>query len=280
MKICQCYALSCRLVSHKLIQRSIMSSSAMQVKAEKAAEDLKTNPFYEKYSKKISVLQETSPEEFLHRLETREKKKLPMKENSRSQYSSLLEPKKQLTDEVKNEDESLNKIMKIELIDNKDADEIAKIWNDYHRTKDAISAIIPGEVYEEMNLNAKKYPTFLLPIPRSQGYEFIVCQFFYNTVHFTPLLNYQVHKENAPECLKITHYTEFKDSKGIILMKGEFQKNVINVQEAQCLANQLQLYYSQKDADRLKLLEQFTTKPNEFKHMDLIKQIETYNMMK
>ncbi|XP_031333369.1 ATP synthase mitochondrial F1 complex assembly factor 1-like isoform X1 [Photinus pyralis] len=283
MKICQRFALIYRLASHnKLINRTIMSSSPMRASIEKVTEELKTNPYYEKYAKKIAGLQETSPEEFLQRIEEREKEKISKIESksSSSHYSSLLEPKKQLTEKMKSEDESLDKIMKIDLIENKDANEIAEIWNHYHKTKDAISAIIPKEAYEEMKINAKKYPTFLFPIPRSQGYEFIMCQFFYNTVHFTPLLNYQVHKENAPECLKITHYPEFKDTKGIVLMKGEFQNNVINSQEAQCLANQLQMYYSQKDANKLKLLEQFTSKPDQFKHMDLIKQIETLNIMK
>lgn len=61
-------------------------------------------------------------------------------------------------------------------------------------------------------------------------------------------------------------------------MRGEFDKNVINCQEAQCLANQLQLYYSQNDAEKTKLLQLFTKDPDQFKHMDLIKQIETLSI--
>lgn len=83
-----------------------------------------------------------------------------------------------------------------------------------------------------------------------------------------------MHKENAPECLKLTHYTEFKDSKGIVLMRGEFDKKAIDAKGAQCLANQLQLYYSGKDKEKSELVEQFTLKPDEFKHTYLIKQIE------
>lgn len=61
-------------------------------------------------------------------------------------------------------------------------------------------------------------------------------------------------------------------------MRGEFDNNVIDVKEAQCLANQLQLYYNNRSADKTKLLQQFTSKPNEFKHMDLIKQIENLSL--
>lgn len=87
-----------------------------------------------------------------------------------------------------------------------------------------------------------------------------------------------MHKENAPECLTLTHYTEFKDSKGIVLMRGEYDKNVINASEAQCLANQLQLYYRTNDPSKLEILERFTKKPDEFKHMELIKQIENITL--
>lgn len=87
-------------------------------------------------------------------------------------------------------------------------------------------------------------------------------------------LNLKVHKENAPECLTMTHYTELKDDKNIVLMRGEFDKDVVDAKEAQCLANQLQLYYGQADENKLMLLEQFTNKPDEFKHMDLVKGLE------
>ncbi|KAF5285422.1 hypothetical protein FQA39_LY16676 [Lamprigera yunnana] len=257
-----------------------MSTSEIRNKLEKATEQLKTNPYYEKYATKIAVLQETSPKEFLNRIETYDQQKSPQQqlEGSR-QYSSLLKPKGRLSNDAVVKEESLDKIMKVELVEDKDASDISKMWSDYHKNKDFISATVPSNTFEDMKKNAKKYPIFLFPIPRSQGYEFMLCQFFHNTIHFTPLLNYQVHKENAPECLTIVHYTEFKDSKGIVLMRGGFDKNVLNSQEAQCLAYQLQLYYSQNIPEKLKLLEQFTMKPDEFKHMDLIKQIENLNIV-
>lgn len=88
-----------------------------------------------------------------------------------------------------------------------------------------------------------------------------------------------MHKENAPECLTITHYTELKDSKGIVLMRGEFDKNTIDAKEAQCLANQFQLYYNGKDAPKTELLKEFSDQPDQFKHMNLIKQIEDIKLV-
>lgn len=57
-------------------------------------------------------------------------------------------------------------------------------------------------------------------------------------------------------------------------MRGEFDANVLTALEAQCLANQLQLYYTQNNPEKLEILETFTKKPESFKHMDVIKQLE------
>lgn len=52
--------------------RSIMTSSS---KSQKALEKLQKNPYFDKYAERIAVLQKTSPEEFLRRVEEQEKKK-------------------------------------------------------------------------------------------------------------------------------------------------------------------------------------------------------------
>ena len=65
-------------------------------------------------------------------------------------------------------------------------------------------------------------------MPRTGGYEFIVVQFEgTEAAHFTTLLNYQAHKELAPECLTIIYYTDLMEEKGIVLMRGEYDKNVL-----------------------------------------------------
>mgnify|MGYP002050593304 FL=1 len=37
----------------------------------------------------------------------------------------------------------------------------------------------------------------------------------------------QAHKENAPECFSMMHYTELSQSKGLVLMVGEYDKEVL-----------------------------------------------------
>lgn len=90
------------------------------------------------------------------------------------------------------EEKKLDTIFKIDLVKDKDASEIQAIWEEYHKNKEVISATIPFNVYNEIREKMTKFPTFLFPLPRSQGYEFIMCQIYGHTVHFTPLLAYQV----------------------------------------------------------------------------------------
>ncbi|KAG4067116.1 hypothetical protein HA402_000107 [Bradysia odoriphaga] len=252
-----------------------------QLRAEKALEELKNkNPYYEKYASKISTLQQSAPEEFLSRVDQIEKAAAKPKPVAKPRdYSELLNPKpataaQSLTGET---EKKLSDIMKVELLDGKSIDEIKHIWLEYHKQKEVLVATIPTNVFETQMKRGKSYPIFIFPLPRSEGFEFFLAQFAQNTVHFTPLLCYQVHKENAPECLNMVHYIEFADQ-GIILMRGEFDKNVINPQEAQCLINQLQLYYSQDNASKLQLLEKFTKDPANFEHMDVIKELENITL--
>lgn len=61
-------------------------------------------------------------------------------------------------------------------------------------------------------------------------------------------------------------------------MRGEYDKNVINAQEAQCLVNQLQLYYIQNQKTKIDLLEKFTNDAVNFKHDDVIHELKNLTL--
>lgn len=108
-------------------------------------------------------------------------------------YSELLNPKSAKNGSEEVPIKKLNDIMKIELLQDKTADEIMSIWLEYHKQKkDVLVATIPTEKYDLLMDRSKEYPIFILPLPRSEGYEFFLLQFATNSVHFTPLLCYQV----------------------------------------------------------------------------------------
>ncbi|KAJ9582667.1 hypothetical protein L9F63_022988 [Diploptera punctata] len=264
------------LFIRKLQYRSIMTSS---YRTAKAIEELQNNPYYEKYSKKIATLQNTSPEEFMSRLQEHQEKKSKRKQDPAEKrgFSSAAEPKQAIATNLtytKQKAES-SPVPPEDMIKDKTGEEIKQIWEEYHKQRDVIAAAISSDVYDVFYSRTLKFPIFLFPLPKDKGYEFILCQFSGHEAHFTPLINYQTHKENAPECLTMTHYVDVKD-KGLVLMRGEYNKDVINGMEAQCLANQLHLYYGQDNEKRTKLLERFTFRPQEFKHMDLVAELESF----
>lgn len=255
---------------------SLRCVSITKMNLEKVVEELENNPYYDKYAKKIAELQKTAPSEFTARLvEHEERKKTKAKTVSTSTPLAGQPGKAKALSNVITKPKVLADVMKVELLEGKTGDEIKDIWIAYHKNKDCITATIPPEKFDLIQERAEKYPIFLLPLPRDQGYEFIVCQFAGNEVHFTPLISYQTHKENSPECLTMVYYPDLRDSKGVILMKGEFNKDILTAIEAQCLANELQLYYGEEDEKRTALLDRFTHSPDDFRHMDLIANLET-----
>lgn len=169
-------------------------------------------------------------------------------------------------------------------------EELEAIWMTYHKEESAtkntkevenylICGTISGHKFKQLQANSKTNPIFLLPLPRDTGYEFFLVQFHLNEVHMTSLLAYQVHKENAPECLKLVHFNECMDKYGIVLMRGEFNKTVINQMEVNCLINQLQLFYcTEPDSASVTIMQKFNKSPDTFDHMEIIKHIESLQM--
>ncbi|XP_046405393.1 ATP synthase mitochondrial F1 complex assembly factor 1 [Ischnura elegans] len=247
---------------------------------DKAIETLEKNPYYEKYQKKISEIRQESPDVLVTRWEEYQKSSKAKSQASVSksnQMSTLSKPKSDVSSTSSGiiaHQKILNDVMKVDLIKDKTKEEIQEIWTKYFSSKDGIAGVVPRDVYLNIRWKSKMHPLFVLPLPRSQGYEFMMFQFNNNEIHFTSLINYQAFKENAPECLTMVYYDEMMQDKGIVLMRGEFDKNVLDSKEATCLANQIQLYYGENNEKRDKLLARFTNSPEEFKHMDLIAELE------
>lgn len=51
------------------------------------------------------------------------------------------------------------------------------------------------------------------------------------------------------------------------------------IQEAKCLADQVELYYCNPSEEKVSLMEKFLYKPMEFKHQDLIAQLENISLL-
>ncbi|KAI7881347.1 ATP11-domain-containing protein [Lichtheimia hyalospora FSU 10163] len=171
---------------------------------------------------------------------------------------------------------TLDKVVKLELLEKEDAETVTKIWTEYHADKDCITAVIPQETYDIIQKRSQQYPLFVVPMPRESGVEFFFMQFNFTQVYFTSLLEYKAKGAEARPFLTITHYPELADSKGIVLMKGEISDNprMIDTQNAQFLAFVLQQFYATGGEEKFKLVEKFHKEPQNFDYQELINEIE------
>ncbi|KAL9951023.1 hypothetical protein ACROYT_G043613 [Oculina patagonica] len=251
-----------------------------------ANDGLESNPFYEKYAERIKKvrkeikegrLEEKSVEEkfcidaTVRREAERFKKKLWQKAVDKSLLGS--NPLSSSGEASTYGHKTLSSMMHLDKIMDKNAEEIGQIWREFHKDKDCISAVIPSNMYDRMEERFLRYPLFLYPLPREQGYEFMYAEFKDHKCYFTSLLHYQTRGEDAPWSLAMKHFTDLRDSKGIVLMVGEVDTNEMSVLDAQWLAYQVQMYYASEGDRREEILKTFNIFPEKFDHMTVVKEL-------
>jgi len=245
-------------------------------------EHLQKNPYAAKYADKIAKLQKDKPEEFNKGLEKVEEINNPVYVDSKErEFSMPTKPKSGLSSQTSmKKEKTLEDVMKIDMIADKSAEEISILWKAFFTAKkEKLCAVIPSATFRKMKELYGLHKTFVLPLPRKDGYEFFIVQFLGNEAHFTSLINYQAYSENAPEVMTLVHYTDVAESKEIVLMVGEFDGNSLSLHEAQCLANQVEMYYCNPSESKKYLLDTFTFKATEFKHQDLVDQLENISLL-
>uniref|UniRef100_A0A3Q3XGJ2 ATP synthase mitochondrial F1 complex assembly factor 1 n=1 Tax=Mola mola TaxID=94237 RepID=A0A3Q3XGJ2_MOLML len=232
--------------------------------------ELEENPYYSKYQDKIRKLHSAKPQEYKARLEKRhEAKNDVLGDSKQAEFVRLMEQELEKRDKMAAGDgasggftknKTLGSILNMEMIRDKTGEEIAELWMKYFSTKDTVSAVIPV--------------SFLYALPQREGYEFFVGQWSKHELHFTSLINVQTLGENAPSQLILYHYPDLKAEKGVVLMMAEIDPKFITVHQAQCLANQVQLFYGTQRQETYRLVETFNHHPADFRHMSVIAELE------
>jgi ATP synthase F1 complex assembly factor 1 len=108
-------------------------------------DELQKNPFFDKYAEKIAKLQQTSPEEFLSRLAAQEEAKKPKPVKPRD-FTLPSAPKAAQAMDSSGE-KTLDKVMKVELLADKSAEEIGVIWTEHWMHKVGNGQIKPKPTY-------------------------------------------------------------------------------------------------------------------------------------
>lgn len=178
----------------------------------------------------------------------------------------------------------LNDLVNVALLLDLDPENIGKVWSEYHSSKaNCVYAVIPSEKYKVMYETGRQYPCFVYLLPRADAvkegdakdhYETFLGQFSNHQINFTSLGSYHLHKENSPSVLTLWHFPEISEKKGIVLMNGLFDDKSLTAMEAQCLANQVQIYYSGHDMTKNLLLHRFNKDPKSFDYLDAIREFE------
>ncbi|XP_054459031.1 ATP synthase mitochondrial F1 complex assembly factor 1 [Anoplopoma fimbria] len=246
--------------------------------------ELEENPYFSKYQDKIQKLRSAKPQEYKAKIENRhEAKKDVLGHSKQAEFVRLMEQELEKKEKMAASDgasggftknKTLGSILDLEKIRDMKAEEIAELWMKYYSTKDTISAVIPTRLYEVILSRSESCKMFLYALPQREGYEFFLGQWSGHELHFTSLINVQTIGEHAPSQLILYHYPDLKDEKGVVLMTAELDPKFITVHQAQCLANQVQLFYGTQREETYRLVETFNRQPADFKHMLVIAELE------
>jgi len=265
---------------HRCVTSRTLSANTLLRNSNSGEEDdsLQDNPFYAKYENKIKKLKDSGvyepPKTYYNKALMREaaewkqkiqemEKKFNEKKKEENKVAGLKLPAK------------LDGLMRTDRLGDVSAEDLGKVWTKYWSDRSTVSAIINADVYETMQPRMRDFPVFIYPLPREQGYEFYMSQFTEHHSFFTSLINYQMNGEDAPWQICFKMYPELKESHGVILMAAEFDDNALNLMEAQFLAQLQQLFYANPTERRVELLRNFNHFPDSFKHMDVVKEVES-----
>eukprot|EP01113_Clastostelium_recurvatum_P013977 TRINITY_DN17552_c0_g1_i2.p1 TRINITY_DN17552_c0_g1~~TRINITY_DN17552_c0_g1_i2.p1 ORF type:complete len:139 (-),score=20.94 TRINITY_DN17552_c0_g1_i2:63-479(-) len=123
-----------------------------------------------------------------------------------------------------------------------------------------------------MKAKAKAAPLFVFPLPKPEGgYLSILWQIQDDLFLFTSLDQYKKMGRSATPWLTVRNYTDLVEEKGVVLMRGDPNHEVLKPMEAQYLINQLQVYLL--DDSRYKLMVTFNKHPSMFNFEDVLKDM-------
>ncbi|CAL8343639.1 unnamed protein product [Gadus morhua 'NCC'] len=242
-------------------------------------EELEENPFYSRYREKIQRARRAKPEESQTRaelrVEQRHESRVEQLGASQAEFVRRMEEELEKRDHLAasgretggfTKDKTLASILDMDLVQDKTGKEISELWMRFYSTKDTISAVISTETFGLMFSRAEACPRFLFALPQAEGYEFFLGEWSGPQLHFTSLINAQVLGGRAPSQLVLYHFPELQE-RGVVLMTAERDPKVMTVHQAQCLANQVQLFYGSPRPETFRLVESFNHAPAGFQHM-------------
>ncbi|RKO97057.1 hypothetical protein CXG81DRAFT_9414 [Caulochytrium protostelioides] len=197
---------------------------------------------------------------------------------------------------------TLSTVMNVEKLGPLTAEQVGALWNGYHARKAlSLSGVMPSDFWARLAARAARCPTFVLPLPRDGGWEFVLMEWQGRVLSFTPLVEYKAHGAAARPHLVVTHFTELAQDKGLVLMAGEITPcpkaaaeallasppgsdpvaaaarpptGLLTPAEAQNLVYQMQEFYVTGSDTKRALVQTFHEDPARFAYHQVIEAVE------
>ena len=104
---------------------------------------------------------------------------------------------------------TLDSVMKVERLKNKDAKEIEQIWKKFHMHRSAVFACMSAQYWNFFAAIKMHLPVFVYPVPRDDNqWLFYVGQWGGNELNFTTLEHFKLKGADAPVILTLCHYPD------------------------------------------------------------------------
>ncbi|KNA12566.1 hypothetical protein SOVF_124800 [Spinacia oleracea] len=118
---------------------------------------------------------------------------------------------------------------------------------------------------------------FVIPLWRGNGYTTMFSQVKIPHIIFTGLEDYKARGTQASPYFTVTHYTEFTDTKDLVLVRGDVVfTSKLTDEEAKVLLETTQSFYL--NDVRYKLVERFNKQTHDFEFKDVLQALEMPSM--
>ncbi|XP_050220815.1 uncharacterized protein LOC126671142 [Mercurialis annua] len=167
----------------------------------------------------------------------------------------------------------LDSIMDIERAKTKSPEDLASIWDDYHLGRGHIGASMKAKLYHLLVQRATGCRYFVIPMWRGNGYTTMFAQVNMPHMIFTGLEDYKAKGTQASPYFTVSFYTEFAESKDLVLIRGDIVfASKLSDEEAKWLLEAAQSFYL-NDA-RFKLVERFNKETHDFEFKDVLRALD------
>ncbi|XP_042513140.1 ATP synthase mitochondrial F1 complex assembly factor 1 isoform X2 [Macadamia integrifolia] len=171
------------------------------------------------------------------------------------------------------QDKPLDSIMDIERAKNWSPEDLTSIWDDYHLGRGHIGTAMKAKLYHLMEQRANPWRHFVIPLWKGSGFTTMFVQVQLPHILFTGLEDYKARGTQAAPYFTATHYTEFADSKDLVLIHGDVVfTSKLSDSEAKWLLETTQSFYL--NDVRYKLVERFNRDTHEFEFNDVLRALE------